>query len=134
MDMTQDNDRKYLGKGWDESEEVANQSSSWIKLDPGQHINLVAVGEPEVFEKTFERDGEKRVTKRWSIDVWIPEEKVLKTWEMSKTTFNDLKRQRTIRGAGFSNAVFRLERQGSGMNTKYSLDFIRTLEGAEIDE
>src|SRR5690606_20868459 len=108
--------------------------SSWIKLDRGQHINLVAVGEPEVFEKTFERDGEKRVTKRWSIDVSIPAEKVLKTWEMSKTPFNDRKRQWTIRGAGFSNAASRLERQGSGMNTKYSLDFIRTLEGAEIDE
>lgn len=133
-DMTTDSDKKYLGKGWDESEEVANKAGNWIKLDPGQHVNVVPVGEPEVFEKTFENNGEKKVSKRWSIDVWLPKEKRLSTWEMSKNTFGDLKRQRQIRGEKFPNCVFRLERQGSGLNTKYSLDYLSTLEGSELDE
>jgi hypothetical protein len=128
-DFTRDNDKKYLAKGWDESEEVANKSGSWIKLEDGEAIEVVIVGEPEVFEKTF--NGEP--SKRWSIDVWLPKDEVMKTWEMSKTTFGDVKRQRQIRGDKFGNCVFRLERQGTGMGTKYALDYLRTLEGNELD-
>lgn len=135
-DLTRDNDKKYIAKGWDGSEEEAKKAGAWIKLDAGQHINIVPVGDPEVFETVFEdkTTGQKKPQKRWSIDVWSPAEKRLLTWEMSRTTFGDLKRQRQIRGDKFSNCVFRLERQGSGLTTKYSLDYLSTLEGNDLDE
>jgi hypothetical protein len=132
--MTFGDDNKQLGKGWDEAEELSSQSGNWIKLESGQKILLNVVGEPIVFEKVFkEQGGEEKVQTRFSVEVFVPGQGI-KTWEMSKTVFNDVKRQRGRRGADFGNALFLLERKGTGLTTKWLLDYERQLKEKELEE
>jgi hypothetical protein len=129
-----DDSTKHLGKGWDAADEIAAQTGNWIKLDPGQTIRINITGEPTVFEKTFKQpDGEEKASTRFSVEVYVPGQGI-KTWEMSKTTFNDLKRQRTRRADDFKDALFLLERIGGGTATKYALDYERQLKERELEE
>ena len=129
-----DDKAERLGRGWDAAETIAAQSGNWIKLEPGESVLLNIVSEPDVDKKTFTQpNGEERESLRFSFDVWVPGQGI-KVWEISKTTFSDIKRQRNKRSEEFTNAIFSVERVGSGTATKYAIDYERQLKPAEIDE
>lgn len=135
MDHTRDDEKRYVAKGWDESDKEAQKGGRWLKLESGESIELVTgFADPQVFEKDFERNGKSEPVKRWELECYVPALRTLKTWEMSKTVFQDIKRQREIRGPQLVNSLFRVTRKGSELTTKYIVDYLRPLTEREIDE
>lgn len=135
MNNAAEPEREVVAQGWDKSEEEAKRGGAWIKLESGKSIELCIVGEPSVFLASFQiGDEPARDVHRWSMDVFVPDSGEMKTWECSKTVFAAVVRQRKLRGDKFTDALFLLERQGVDRHTRYSLDYIRQLEPAEIEQ
>ncbi len=125
---------KSLGKGWDDSERIMEERSGglFLKVEDGKSVFINIISEPEVYEKEFKPGDGMRA--RVKVDVWVPGDEKAKTWDMSNTVFKQLKRQRVRRGDAFDKAVFELGREGTGMETKYWIEFARELSAAELKQ
>lgn len=135
MDQTRDEEKKYVASGWEDADQEAKKGGKWLKLESGEAIELcVGFAVPQVFEKDFERNGKVESVKRWELECYVPSLRTIKTWEMSKTVFQDIKRQREIRGEALVNSLLRVSRKGSELTTKYTIDYMRPLTTREIDE
>ena len=134
-DLTRDDDKRYVASGWEDADKEAQKGGKWLKLESGEAVELVTgFAPPQVFEKDFDRNGKSELVKRWELEVYIPSLRTMKTWEMSKTVFQDIKRQREIRGEQLPNSLLRISRKGSELTTKYTIDYLRPLSTQEIDE
>jgi hypothetical protein len=127
-------DEKYLAKGWDDCDTVAEERSGgmFLKVEDGKSALVNCVGQPEIYEKVF--DQAKGPTTRAKVDVFVPGENKLKTWDMPVGLFKtDLKRHRERRGPEFVDAVLEVGRKGSGKETRWWLDYVRQLTQVEKD-
>lgn len=125
-------EEEVLGQGWDDCDKVASSSGLFVKLGDGDTIALACVGDPIPIKRAPFAPGEAPSV-RYRIDVWPVGGDELKTWEMSKTVFGLLKRQRARRSDTFARCVFELERKGSGKSdTTYFLEYVRDLSTEEL--
>jgi hypothetical protein len=124
-----------LGEGWDESERILSErsKSAFLKIEDGKSVLVNCVGNPRVYEKSGFNPGDPPST-RVKVDVFVIGENCLMTWDMSKTTFDQLKRQRARRGTGFDDSVIEVGRQGVEKKTKYWLEYVRQLEAKEVEQ
>lgn len=123
---------EVLASGWDAVGEFADSTGNFVKLDPGTSVQLVFTGVPEAVEQTFDKpDGTTETRTRYRCEVFVPGEGK-KNFSFGKTVLSDIRRQRKKRPNGFDRAVFEVERIGSGMQTKYALDYIRQLDDSEL--
>ena len=124
-DFTQE-EEKELASGWGDASSAVDSmgSGAYVKLDDGQSIMLCVISEPVVTEKLW--PGDDRPSVRVKVDVYIPDGGK-KTWEMSRTAFKALQRQYKRRGDAFGDSLFELTREGTGMQTRYAIDYVREL-------
>lgn len=124
----------FLGKGWDTTAKVVKENqgaSKWVNLEDGQKTEFNIIGIPEVFTKQF--PGRDEPTVRVKVAVYTPALESEQVWEMSKKVWEkQLTRQRQKHADKFEDAVFELEREGTGKKTEYYLDYVRQLKPEEI--
>ncbi len=123
-----------LGKGWEAVDLTAQKrgGGKWIALEDGKSILINLVGDPEIFEKAGFKPGDPPQTKI-RFDVFAPDENKMKVWELSLTTWKQVKRQRGKRPGEFDNSLFTVTRDGTGTSTKYFVEYERPLTQTEVD-
>lgn len=120
-------------KGWDDTEKKAKEAGggNFIKLDDGESIQVVFVGEPLADErvwigegkdrKSVEYDPKKHTEKprlRVKINAFVPGTG-MRIFEMSPTTFKQVVKMRSK--GWLESRVFEISREGTELKTKYTI-------------
>ena len=128
--MSEYGEEQTLANGWDDGDRAfaASGGGDFLKIEPGHRVQLVFVGQPQVYSKQW--PGEDRAQTRAKIQVLIPGvgEQI---WDMSKTVFKMVKEERDLRGKDFPRSVFSVKRTGSGTDTRYTISFLKLQDETE---